>query len=54
MGKGRTENIGFNDKKAGPAERIFKWGGLMRTRYREPTRGSVGMLPRENLKLKSS
>ena len=29
-------------------------GGLMRTRQRELTRGSGGMLPRENLKLKSS
>ena len=30
----------------GPAERIFKWGGLTRTRRREPTRGSGVMLPR--------
>ena len=40
---------------SGPAKRIFKLGGgLMRTRQRELTRGSGGMLPRENLKLKSS
>ena len=30
---------------AGPAERIFKWGGLTRTRKREPTRGIRGHAP---------
>ena len=29
-------------------------GGLIRTRKREQTRGSEGMLPRENFKFKSS
>ena len=28
----------------------FQVGGLTQTRKREPTRGSGGMLPRENLK----
>ena len=38
-------------------ERISSGGGLMRTRKLEPTGGggvSRGMLPRENLKFKSS
>ena len=44
----------MNTTQTGPAERIFKWGGLTRTRKREPTRGPGGMLPRENLKYYSS
>ena len=31
--------------EAGPAERIFKWGGLTRRRKREPTRGVRGHAP---------
>ena len=48
-------NVNCYILKSGPAEPVFKWGGgLMRTGEREQTRGAEGLLPRENVKFKSS
>ena len=50
--------VWYSDNQNVPSIRArgadFQLGGLTRTRKREPTRGSGGMLPQENLKYHSS